>query len=61
MNVGMTWAAEIKSYKAPNHLVVVEGINETGHLIIRDPARNRPVTVSIEDFLWFWTERAVYR
>ena len=56
-----SWAAEMKEFGNPiAHLVVVDGFNEAGRLLIRDPWNGTRYKMEKEEFLNYWNTRGVY-
>jgi len=42
-----------------NHAVIVDGLDEYGHLIVRDPATRYSFTMRVPEFERFWDGEAV--
>lgn len=43
------------------HMVVVDGLDKAGNLIIRDPQHRTKYEITKEAFLKYWSDRAVFR
>ncbi len=57
-----SWAAEMKEFRNPiAHLVVVDGIELSGKVLIRDPWEGTKYKMEPEDFFNYWNTRGVYR
>jgi len=62
-----SWAAELRSPKGPSqrcelgHMVVVDGVNEEGHIMIRDPMQGTRYEMNLDDFSEAWTGRVAFR
>ncbi|MBP9094735.1 hypothetical protein KBI23_27190 [bacterium] len=59
MAKGRSWGAEFKEFGKLGHLVVVDGIDEFGRYMIRDPDKATRYEMLPKDFEEFWTGRAV--
>ena len=60
------WAAELGEFeftKFPKrpHAVIVEGVDGTGNVLIKDPLEGTRYAMSEENFLKAWTRQAVYQ
>lgn len=60
------WAAELMENAGTDlekslHTVVVDGVNSSGNLVIRDPWEGTTYEMTQQKFLKDWTRRAVYR
>lgn len=62
------WAAELRvpvtlKYRRlePGHAVVVDGFDEHGNLMIRDPAEGTSYEMTRKDFLDYWSYHSVFR
>jgi hypothetical protein len=66
---GKSWAAELREIQTATryrrlelaHTVVVDGLDEQGSIMIRDPADGTSYEMSRADFLKHWNGTAVYR
>lgn len=62
---GKSWGAELKDEFRlrvnMGHMVVVDGLDEAGNIMIRDPQHATRYEMTREDFIKHWTGRAVYR
>lgn len=62
---GKPWGAELREEFAHRagmgHMVVVDGLDEAGNLMIRDPQHGTRYEMTREAFLKHWSDRAVYR
>jgi hypothetical protein len=65
-----SWAAELRSVPAlsvsyrcthTGHLVVVDGLDRDGNIMIRDPWEGTRYEMTRQDFMNAWTGRAVFR
>lgn len=55
------WIAELREPMARlGHLVVVDGLDEDGFLLIRDPWSGTRYKMEQEEFLNYWTLRGIY-
>lgn len=54
LNDSRSWGAELR---APGgaHAVVVDGIGESGHLLVRDPLKATEYEMTVKDFLPIWS------
>ena len=43
------------------HALIVDGLNDAGELMIRDPAKPSRYEMTMADFIANWTGHAVYR
>lgn len=43
------------------HMVVVDGVDEVGNVIIRDPQNATRYEMTREDFIKAWTRRGIWR
>jgi hypothetical protein len=58
------WAAEMIEMglpKKPPHVVVVDGVNAAGNVVIRDPLEGTKYEMTAKHFLEVWSGKAVYR
>lgn len=55
-----SWGAEFKEFGRIGHMVVVDGIDDAGNFMIRDPAKATRYEMTRKDFLELWTGRAVF-
>jgi hypothetical protein len=56
-----SWIAEVGPYNY-EHFIIIDGLNDAGRLMIRDPAEGSSYTLSMEDFLTAWIYHiAVYK
>ncbi len=56
-----SWAAEMKEFGNPiAHLVIVDGFDEDGKVLIRDPWHGSRYKMEKEEFLNYWNTRGVY-
>lgn len=55
-----TWGAIIRTQSRFLHMVVVNGLDKQGRVIIRDPAEGKRYHTPLDDFLQYWTEVVVY-
>jgi len=56
-----SWAAEMKEFGNPiAHLVVVDGCDDAGRVLIRDPWNGTRYKMDREEFLTYWTTRGIY-
>lgn len=55
-----TWGAIIRTQSGFLHMVVVNGLDKLGRVIIRDPAEGKRYHTPLDDFLQYWTEVVVY-
>lgn len=56
-----SWAAEMKEFGNPiAHLVVVDGFDEAGRLLILDPWNGTRYKMEKAEFLNYWNTRGVY-
>src|SRR5882724_1553067 len=55
------WCAALFEGGPMGHAVIVEGINETGHICVKDPFHATRYEMTREEFLNYWTEQAVLR
>lgn len=56
-----SWAAEMKEFGNPiAHLVIVDGFDEDGKVLIRDPWHGTRYKMEKEEFLNYWNTRGVY-
>ncbi|HEY9869284.1 MAG TPA: hypothetical protein V6D08_08970 [Candidatus Obscuribacterales bacterium] len=62
---GKPWGAELREEfahrAAMGHMVVVDGLDEAGHLMIRDPQHGTRYEMTRDAFLKHWSDRAVYK
>ncbi len=63
-----SWATELREpvghrfrRMEPGHTVVVDGLDELGNLIIRDPAEGTKYEMIRDDFLRYWSGLSVFR
>ncbi|HEY9774858.1 MAG TPA: hypothetical protein V6C81_13935 [Planktothrix sp.] len=65
LDQGRAWSAELKEPFSrevePGHMVVVDGLDEAGNLMIRDPKQATRYEMTRADFLEAWTSRSIYR
>lgn len=55
------WIAELREPMARlGHLVVVDGFDENGFILIRDPWDRTKYKMEQEEFLNYWTRRGIY-
>lgn len=59
LHKGISWGAEFKEFGKLGHMVVVDGIDEFGRFVIRDPSEATRYEMLPKDFDEFWTGRAV--
>lgn len=59
LNQHFMWVAEIKLVGKNAHEVVVEKMDSNGLLVIRDPLEKLEYRMKVQDFLKFWTRRAI--
>lgn len=43
------------------HAVIVDGVDNTGNICIRDPFHATKYETTREEFLHYWNERAVFK
>jgi hypothetical protein len=55
-----SWGAEFKEYGRMGHMVVIDGLDNAGNFVIRDPAKATRYEMTRDDFLNMWTGRAVF-
>ncbi|NEP09178.1 MAG: hypothetical protein F6K14_02815 [Symploca sp. SIO2C1] len=56
-----SWAAEMKEFGNPlAHLVVVDGFDKAGRLLIRDPWHGTRYKMEKVEFLNYWNTRGLY-
>ena len=60
LNTTGTWGAIIRTQSGYLHMVVVNGLDSRGRVIIRDPAEGKRYHTPLDEFLQYWTEMAVY-
>ncbi len=61
LNQTGSWAAVLWERSASmGHLVVVNGLNDKGRIIIRDPWDGTMYTMEIKDFLSVWLRTGIY-
>jgi filamentous hemagglutinin len=61
LNRSGSWAAVLWERRASiGHLVVVNGLNEKGRVIVRDPWDGTMYTMEIQDFLSVWLRTGIY-
>jgi len=61
LNTTGSWAAVFKETGARiGHLVVVDGLDEAGRVMIRDPWEGTKYIMQKEDFLDYWNTEAIY-
>jgi filamentous hemagglutinin len=61
LNQTGTWIAFMKERtNRIGHTVVVDGLDAVGHIRIRDPWEGTRYTMTIRDFLHYWTDVAVF-
>ncbi len=58
---GDKWATEFRSPGRRGHIVIVDGENKAGELIIRDPQDGTTYEMTKPDFYRYWTGRVVSR
>ncbi len=62
---GKSWGVELKDefrrQVSMGHMVVVDGLDEAGNVMIRDSQHATRYEMTREDFIKHWTGRAVYR
>lgn len=62
---GKPWSAELKDVFAGRikmgHMVIVDGMDEAGNVMIRDPQDATRYEMNREDFIEYWTRRAIWR
>ncbi|MBA3923842.1 MAG: C39 family peptidase [Nostocaceae cyanobacterium] len=62
LNSTGSWAAMLwESGSTIGHMVVVDGINETGYILIRDPWSGTKYQMRLDEFCQYWNEYAIYR
>jgi hypothetical protein len=61
LNSQKTWSAELCEGGSLAHAVIVDGIDVGGNLCIRDPFDATKYEMKRQEFLKYWTERAVFR
>lgn len=55
------WAAEFRDQGKIAHLVVVDGLNDLGQIMIRDPAKATRYELAETDFLSLWNGRSLHK
>jgi filamentous hemagglutinin len=60
---GDSWAAELRAPTTGkfSHMVVVDGVNQEDHVLIRDPWEGTRYEMTRKEFLNAWTGRVVFR
>lgn len=65
MQMRKPWAAEFRDnfshHVGIGHLVVVDGLDEAGNVMIRDPQHGTRYEMTQKDFMKYWSNRAVFR
>jgi hypothetical protein len=61
LNSQKTWSAELCEGGSLGHAVIVDGIDVGGNICIRDPFDATKYEMTRQEFLKYWTERAVFR
>ncbi len=61
LNSTGSWAAVLRSTGTMSHMVVVDGSDVVGNLMIRDPWEGTSYTMKTDDFINYWTSEAVFR
>ncbi len=62
LNSGHSWTAQVVTKKKRiAHAVVIDGANDEGHIMVRDPEKGTRYELTRDDFLAHWSGRAVYR
>jgi hypothetical protein len=56
---GKSWATELRTPGKVSHSVVVDGLNESGEIMIRDPQDGERYEMKASDFMAHWTGRWV--
>jgi filamentous hemagglutinin len=60
-----SWGAELRDNfyhrVEMGHMVVVDGLDDTGNIMIRDPAHGERYEMTRENFLKHWSDRALFR
>jgi hypothetical protein len=59
LHKGLSWAAEFKELGKTAHAVVVDGINDSGQVLVRDPWKGTKYEMAFDDFKEVWTGRCV--
>ncbi|KYC40619.1 hypothetical protein WA1_26245 [Scytonema hofmannii PCC 7110] len=63
LNTTGSWAALLKQLRPLvklSHVVIVDGIDNTGYILIRDPWEGTRYKMRREDFLFHWTTDAIF-
>lgn len=61
LNTTGSWSAVLWEIGAGiGHMVLVDGLDETGYVLIRDPWDGTRYKMTREDFLKYWNTQAVY-
>lgn len=61
LNTQKSWMGQMKEFgNKIGHLVVVDGVDRTGFVLIRDPWEGTSYKMEIDEFLNFWTQIAVF-
>jgi Papain-like cysteine protease AvrRpt2 len=61
LNTTGSWAAVLWEVGAGiGHMVLVDGLDEAGYVLIRDPWDSTKYKMTIDDFLNYWTTEGVY-
>jgi hypothetical protein len=58
---GRTWAAEFREFGKIAHIVAVDGINDFGEIMIRDPAEATRYELTMESFMELWSGRSLQK
>lgn len=61
LNRSGSWAASLKSFGTMLHMVVVDGLDDAGNLVIRDPYEGTLYAMTPDDFAAHWQQHAVFR
>ena len=64
LRTGKSWGAELRDefYHRVNmgHMVVVDGIDAVGNIVIRDPQHATKYEMTRSDFMKHWSNRAIF-
>ncbi len=64
LNETGTWGALLKEWRPGiklSHVVIVDGIDDRGKVLIRDPWEGTRYKMTREDFLNYWTTNAIFQ
>ena len=61
LNTTGSWAAVLwEIERRYGHIVIVDGVDETGKILIRDPSEGTKYKMELAEFLLYWNQQGVY-